>query len=101
MLAKNAVCVYETMGIAGEWEFETKVGKVSATLFDHWVAIRCKDLERAKTIIPHRRIDGDADMNPYSGKWNIQSMDYRNYACIADFRMALFTAFKERVESII
>ncbi len=64
MLAKNAVCVYETMGIASEWEFETKVGKVSATLFDHWVAIRCKDLERAKTIIPHRRIDGDADMNP-------------------------------------
>jgi hypothetical protein len=100
VLSKNATEVYPQMGLAGEWELDTRVGKVSVTLFETWIAIRCKDVERAKTIIPHN-ISSGIDMNPFSGKWNIQGLNRKEFACIADFRMTLFETFKVRIESVL
>ena len=47
------------------WHLETTLGELQITLYDTWVAMRFKDVDRAK-----KRFDS-YEMNQYSGKWNL------------------------------
>jgi hypothetical protein len=46
---------------------ETTVGPLLVHGHGNWVAMRFVDLERAKALLPHGRMD---PLNPYSGKYN-------------------------------
>lgn len=52
---------------------ETRAGTLLVSPNGSWVAMRFLDVERAKTLLPHRLMEGP--LNPYSGKYNSMHFD--------------------------
>lgn len=56
-----------------ELKLETKAGTLLVQPNGDWVAMRFLDVDRAKTLLPHRLMEGP--LNPYSGKYNSLFLD--------------------------
>jgi hypothetical protein len=64
-----------TVHLAGMYELalETEVGPLLVEPNGSWAAMRFVDVERAKTRLPHRLMEGP--LNPFSGKYNSMIFD--------------------------
>lgn len=68
----GATLVEPNLGTSPEYQLETRAGRLRVTPYGDWCALRFAEVDRARA---DARIDGTGDLNPHSGKWNLQALD--------------------------